>query len=106
MTKSRRRCYVSCQRPKSSVLRIALNGFAWSMECESGRWSANDSENTNNLEASKMNTRNLARYSRLCASARIVAALVFIIAGSIAAFGQQITGSIVGTVNDQQGAVV
>ena len=53
-----------------------------------------------------MNTRNLARYSRLCASARIVAALVFILAGSIIAFGQQTTGSIVGTVKDQQGAVV
>ncbi|MGD1063317.1 MAG: carboxypeptidase-like regulatory domain-containing protein, partial [Terracidiphilus sp.] len=53
-----------------------------------------------------MNTRNLARYSRLCASVRIVAALVFIITGSIAAFGQQITGSILGTVKDPQGAAV
>jgi hypothetical protein len=33
-------------------------------------------------------------------------ALVFIVAGSIAAFGQQTTGSIVGTVKDPQGAVV
>ena len=53
-----------------------------------------------------MNTRNLARYSRLCASARILSALVFILTGSIIAFGQQITGTIVGTVKDQQGAVV
>jgi hypothetical protein len=53
-----------------------------------------------------MNTRKLARYSRLCASARIFAALVFILTASIVAFGQQITGSIAGTVKDQQGAVV
>ena len=53
-----------------------------------------------------MNTRNLARYARLCASARIVAALVFIFTGCIIASAQQITGSIVGTVKDQQGAVV
>ena len=53
-----------------------------------------------------MNTSNLARYSRLCASARILAMLVFIIAGSVIALGQQITGTIVGTVKDQQGAVV
>jgi hypothetical protein len=53
-----------------------------------------------------VNTRNLARYSRLCARARILAALVFILTGSIIAFGQQITGTIVGTVKDQQGAVV
>ncbi len=53
-----------------------------------------------------MNTRNLARHSRLFASARIYAALVFIVAGSIIAFAQQTTGSIVGTVKDQQGAVV
>ena len=53
-----------------------------------------------------LNTRNSARYSRLCANTRILAAFVFIFAGSIVAFGQQITGSIVGTVKDQQGAVV
>ena len=53
-----------------------------------------------------MKTRNLARFSRLCASARILAALVFIFTVSIVAFGQQITGSIAGTVKDQQGAVV
>jgi hypothetical protein len=43
---------------------------------------------------------------RLCPSARILAALVFILTSSIIAFGQQITGSIVGTVKDQQGALV
>jgi hypothetical protein len=53
-----------------------------------------------------MNTHNLARYSRLCASARVFAALVVILAGSIVVFGQGTTGSIVGTVTDQQGAVV
>jgi hypothetical protein len=67
---------------------------------------ANDPENRNALEASKVNISNLARYSRLCASARELVALVFIFTGSIIAFGQQITGSIVGTVKDQQGAVV
>jgi hypothetical protein len=40
------------------------------------------------------------------ASTSVVLALVFVLAGSIAAFGQQITGSIVGTVKDPQGAVV
>jgi hypothetical protein len=40
------------------------------------------------------------------ASALAVMALVFMIAGSMAAFGQQITGAIVGTVTDQRGAVV
>jgi len=49
-----------------------------------------------------MSIRNLAG----SASTRVVMALVFIVAGSIAAFGQQTTGSIVGTVKDPQGAVV
>jgi hypothetical protein len=40
------------------------------------------------------------------ASALALVTLVFMIAGSIAAFGQQTTGSIVGTVKDPQGAVV
>jgi hypothetical protein len=53
-----------------------------------------------------MNTRILVRRSRLCASARIFAALVFVLTAGIVAFGQQITGAIVGTVTDQQGAVV
>ncbi|MGO9636379.1 MAG: carboxypeptidase regulatory-like domain-containing protein [Terracidiphilus sp.] len=53
-----------------------------------------------------MNTRNLAKIVRLSASARILAALVLILTGSIIAFGQQITGSIVGTVKDQQGALI
>jgi hypothetical protein len=38
--------------------------------------------------------------------ARATVALVLILAGSVAAFGQQITGTIVGTVKDPQGAVV
>ncbi len=53
-----------------------------------------------------MNTRNSARILRLCASARIFATLVLILTGSIIAYGQQTTGSIVGTVKDQQGALV
>jgi hypothetical protein len=57
-------------------------------------------------EAPNMNTRNLARVLRLSVSTRILAALVFILTSSIIAFGQQITGSIVGTVKDQQGALV
>jgi hypothetical protein len=40
------------------------------------------------------------------AGARILAALIIILTGSIIAFGQQITGSIVGTVKDQQGALI
>jgi hypothetical protein len=43
---------------------------------------------------------------RLSASARILAAFIFILIGSFIASGQQTTGSIVGTVKDQQGAVV
>jgi hypothetical protein len=38
--------------------------------------------------------------------ARVVVALVFMITGSIVAFGQQTTGSFVGTVKDPQGAVI
>ena len=53
-----------------------------------------------------MNTRNLARYFRVSASARILATLIFILTCSVIAFGQQITGSIVGTVKDQQSALV
>jgi len=53
-----------------------------------------------------MNIRNLAGYTRLCASARVLAALVLLITGSTLLFGQQTTGSIAGTVKDQQGAVV
>ena len=49
-----------------------------------------------------MKTRSFAR----AAGARFLMALVLIFAGSIAVFGQQITGTIVGTVKDPQGAVV
>ncbi len=40
------------------------------------------------------------------AGARVLVALVLIVVSSVAAFGQQITGTIVGTVKDPQGAVV
>ena len=53
-----------------------------------------------------MNTRNSTRILRLCASTRNFAALFLILTCSIIAFGQQITGSIVGTVKDQQGALI
>ena len=53
-----------------------------------------------------MNIRSLAGSSRIGASTGILAVLVLIFAGSIAAFGQQTTGTIVGTVKDPQGAVV
>ena len=49
-----------------------------------------------------MNIRNLAGSARALA----VMALVFMIAGTTAMFGQQITGTIVGTVKDRQGAVI
>ena len=53
-----------------------------------------------------MNARKLTRFSWLRASAPILAVLICILTASIAAFGQQTTGSIAGTVKDQQGAVV
>ncbi len=40
------------------------------------------------------------------ASARFVALLILILSGTIAAFSQQVTGTIVGTVKDEHGAVV
>ena len=49
-----------------------------------------------------MNIRSLAGR----AGARIVVALVLVIMGVTAAFGQQITGTLVGTVKDGQGAVI
>jgi hypothetical protein len=64
------------------------------------------SESRKSQEASKMNTRNLARYLRVSASARVLATLIFVLTCSVIAFGQQITGSIVGNVKDQQGALV
>ena len=68
----------------------------------------NKQANIHSMEDQMMQSRllRLTRYLRLCASARIFAALVFIFTGSIIAIGQQTTGSIVGTVKDQQGAVV
>ncbi len=53
-----------------------------------------------------MNTRNFAKYLRVSASTRILAALVFILTSSIIAFGQSTSGSIVGTTTDQIGAMV
>jgi Carboxypeptidase regulatory-like domain len=49
-----------------------------------------------------MNIRSLAGSARALA----VVALVFMITGSIAMHGQQITGSVVGTVKDSQGALI
>ena len=49
-----------------------------------------------------MNIRNLA--GRACALA--VVALAFVVTGSTAMFGQQTTGTLVGTVKDSQGALI
>ncbi|MEI9969066.1 MAG: hypothetical protein WDM87_10705 [Terracidiphilus sp.] len=49
-----------------------------------------------------MNIRSLAGSARALA----VIALVLMITGSTAMFGQQITGTLVGTVKDGQGAVI
>jgi hypothetical protein len=75
----------------------------WNMQ---GRREAIRSESRKFQEALNMNTRNLARILRLSASTRNFAALFFILTCSVIALGQQVTGSIVGTVKDQQGALV
>src|ERR1700677_1769477 len=53
-----------------------------------------------------MNTGTLTRKLIAGAGWRFVAAVALILGASQIAFGQQITGTIVGTVKDQQGAVV
>ena len=53
-----------------------------------------------------MNTRKMARGILASASTRIFAVLVLMTGFGLTAFGQQITGSIVGTVKDSQGAVI
>ncbi|HUA91954.1 MAG TPA: carboxypeptidase-like regulatory domain-containing protein [Terracidiphilus sp.] len=53
-----------------------------------------------------MNTRKTARSFLASASMRIFAVLVLMTGCGLMAFGQQITGSIVGTVKDAQGAVI
>ncbi|MGA7342319.1 MAG: TonB-dependent receptor [Terracidiphilus sp.] len=53
-----------------------------------------------------MITQTSARSPLACAGTRILAVLVLILGVSLAAYSQQITGSIVGTVKDPQGAVV
>lgn len=53
-----------------------------------------------------MNTRKMARGILASASTRIFAVLVLMTGFGLTAFGQQITGSIVGTVKDTQGAVI
>ena len=53
-----------------------------------------------------MDLRKMARSLFTGSGARFLALLVLILGGSFAALGQQITGTIVGTVKDQQGAVV
>jgi hypothetical protein len=53
-----------------------------------------------------MGLRNRAKRLVTGAGARFLALLILVLSGTFAAFGQQITGTIVGTVKDQQGAVV
>jgi hypothetical protein len=53
-----------------------------------------------------MNRRKMARGSLVSAGMRIWAVLVVFTGFGLAAFGQQITGTIVGTVKDTQGAVI
>ena len=53
-----------------------------------------------------MNTKKKAIRLLSGSGARLLALLVIVLGGTFAAFGQQITGTIVGTVKDQQGAVV
>lgn len=53
-----------------------------------------------------MSRSKLSRFVVSGASARFMVLLVLVLGGSLAALGQQITGTIVGTVKDQQGAVV
>ena len=53
-----------------------------------------------------MNTSKWARKLLANTGTRVVAMLVLFLGVSLAAFGQQITGTIVGTVKDQSGAVV
>src|ERR1700729_2881489 len=53
-----------------------------------------------------MKTRTLARYFVTAAGAQFRALLVLILCGALHAYGQEITGTIAGTVKDTQGAVV
>ncbi len=53
-----------------------------------------------------MDTRQTSRRLFSGAGARFLALMMIILGGTFAAFGQQITGTIVGTVKDSQGAVV
>src|ERR1700685_325560 len=53
-----------------------------------------------------MGLRKMAKRLFTGSGARFLALLVLILGGTFAAFGQQITGTIIGTVKDQQGAVV
>jgi len=53
-----------------------------------------------------MDTKKMAKRLFTGSGAQLLALLVLVLVGTFAAFGQQITGTIVGTVKDQQGAVV
>jgi hypothetical protein len=53
-----------------------------------------------------MKSDNWTRCLWTSASMRFIALLVLIIGGSLIAYGQQITGTIIGTVKDEQGAMV
>jgi hypothetical protein len=53
-----------------------------------------------------MKTFGLARYFVAAAGTRFLASLVLVLCGGLTAYGQQITGTIAGTVKDEQGALV
>jgi hypothetical protein len=53
-----------------------------------------------------MKRRNRSKNLLTRSCTRLIALLVLIVGGSLITYGQQTTGSIVGTVKDQQGAVV
>ena len=53
-----------------------------------------------------MDLRKKAKRLVTGSGARFLALLILVLSGAFAAFGQQITGSIAGTVKDAQGAVV
>jgi hypothetical protein len=53
-----------------------------------------------------MGSRKMAKRLFTGSGARFLALLVLVLGGTFAAFGQQITGTVLGTVKDQQGAVV
>ena len=74
------------------------------MTSKTGR-QATISEPPNNFGGC-MKTRRLARYFLTGAGPQFRALLMLILCGGLNGYGQQITGTIAGTVKDEQGAVI